>query len=654
MSEFKKIIKYDEKKYEKYVKESKLQDLYSLKTYLDDIYYNTSENVSKDSRYDLLKKRIINIDPNYIHTVGATLREDSNRVNLPYWLGSASKITSEEENELDRWFGKNICKSFIITEKLDGVSGMFICKDGKTNLYTRGDGIIGADISYLIKYISNIPKVKENIAVRGELIIEKEIFNKKYKKSNRSSGEGLYKHSRNMIAGLIGSKIFKDGLIDIKFIVYEIIGNDLMMKPIKQLKKLKNLGFTTAMYEKNKLIHSGGQKSKNLLEAYNKFKENTKFEIDGIIVQSNTRYDRNIDGNPSYLFAFKTNSSEGIIETVVLDVEWSVSKWGQIIPVAIIDPVELPGVTISRVTLSNAGLMVEKMIGLGSIINVTRSNEVIPYIVNVVKKCEEKDLKFPNIKYIWDNNKVHLNVIDPTSDVIDEMKIKLISSFFSKMSIKHVSEQTVTKLYKHGLNTLILIIGATKKEILKVPSFKEKSAERIYENIKKGLTNVKTPDLLAAYGIFGMGIGKKKISLLMNDIPDILSISKKELKDRIINVEGFNDISIIKICDNIEYAINFIDDISKYVSFVDDTRVSNDLVGKKYCFSGFRNKDLENEIINRGGKIATSISKKTTGLIVPDKENKTTGKSLKAIECGVSIYTKEEFLKIFLSSVINV
>ena len=643
-----KLSEYTYKQYKECIETENLNILHSLKVYLDDLYYNTDKSVFCDKKYDMLKDMLMKRDPAYIPPIGCKIRVHENRITLPYWLGSACKITPNEQKELDRWVDKNPCKSVIVTEKLDGVSGMFIQKNGKRKLYTRGDGIVGADISYLIQYISSIPKFEQDIAIRGELIMEKKVFENKYRhdvnrnSDSKNSNSRTYKHSRNMISGLVGAKTVRDGLSDIKFIVYEIIGDYTMPCPIDQINKLESLGFTIAMHKK-----VGESLSIKKLEIlYEEFKKNTKYEIDGIIIQSNVSYDRNITGNPSYLFAFKVNGSEGIVETTVLDIEWQVSKWGQIIPVAIIDPVDLPGVTISRVTLSNAGLMVEKKIGPGSIVNVTRSKEVIPFIVDVVFECDEKDLKFPDMKYVWDDNRVHLNIDwgEVSPKVVAHMRIKLFASFFEKMGIKHVSKQTVKKIYEGGFDSLLKIIGMSKKDLMKNAKFKDKSASRIIDNIKNGLKGVNACDLLGSSGALGYGIGRKRVKALMTDIPDILIAEKSGLKDRIIAVEGFNEITADKVIDHLDYAVEFIDEISKFVTFAEDTRVSNEMVGTKFVFSGFRSKDLEIEIQNRGGAITTSVSKKTTGLIVSNKSEKTTGKATKAIECGVPIYTKEEFL----------
>jgi DNA ligase (NAD+) len=630
MEKVTKMQEYNRKEMYKYCATTNLNELHKLKLYLDDLYYNTGKPGLSDSLYDVIKDMLKERDPGYVPPVGAKIRENHNRVKIPYWMGSTDKITPSEKNEMDRWFVKNPCEELVISEKLDGVSGTFTCVNGVKKMYTRGDGHIGADISYLIQYIDNIPDVGEDIAVRGELIINKKVFDSKHGKT--------YRNARNMVSGLVGAKTVREGLSDIKFVVYEIVGDTTMSRPSKQMRRLKNLGFTIAMNEKiNKTSNMD-----DWIALYRRFKESSYYEIDGIVAQSNVEYDRNPDGNPSYIFAFKVNSEDSIHSTTVLDIEWSVSSWGRIIPVAIIDPIELPGNTIRRVTVSNAGLMKKKMIGPGSIINVTRSKEVIPFIVSVDEPCEE--LKWPEIDFKWDDNNVHINVVDASPEIIANMQVKLFANFFAKMGIKHVSRATVSKLYEAGFDTLLKIIGASKKDLLTVGGFKYKSVTRIYDNIKNGLIDVKVPELMGSCGVFGYGVGRKRVISLMTDIPDLLVADKDGLKERVLEIEGFSDIMADKVIENIDNAVQFIDDISKYVSFVDDKRISDNLVGKKFCFSGFRSSDLEKNIVNRGGKTVTTVSKKTYCIIVASKEGKSTGKVAKAESFGVPVYTKDEFI----------
>jgi NAD-dependent DNA ligase len=628
------IKMYDLKKMLKFCQEEELSKLHSLKLYLDDFYYNTSKSIISDELYDVLKSLLTTRDPLYVPPIGAKIRSNQNKAKLPFYMGSLDKITPADQKELDRWLEKNKCNELVVSDKLDGVSGTFICKNGKKKLFTRGDGETGSDISYFIQYINNIPNIKNDITVKGELIIKKKIFNDKYDKN--------YKNARSMIVGLIGSKTIKLGLCDIQFIAYEIVGDETMERPYTQLNKLKSIGFTIPFFEKINTDTNTNTNMDKLVKLHNKMKEKSHYDIDGIVIQSNRKYDRNISGNPSYMFALKINSEDNIVSTKVLDIEWSVSAWGQIIPVAIVDPVKLQGITLERATVSNASLMKQKMIGPGSIVNVTRSKDVIPFIVSVEEKCEM--LKYPNIEYEWDNNNVHIHIVNPTLKTISEMNVKLFSRFFEKMGIKHVSDRTVTKLYLAGFNTLLKIIKATHIDLITIAKFKEKSATRIYDNIKNGLKNVNVQNLLGSSGIFGIGIGRKKIVALMKDIPDILTANRKNLMKRILDVEGFSDITSKKVISNLDEAVKFIDQISEYVSFQTDTRISDALVGKKFCFSGFRSKDLEQQITDRGGQVVTSISKKTSGLIVSNYNENTT-KVTKAISCAVKIYIKEDFIK---------
>lgn len=639
------IVNYDSQQATSYFERECLEKLHQLKISLDDFYYNTDTPLVSNEIYDILKNTLIKRDPNYIPPVGAKIRSHENRVKIPFWMGSVNTFTPENILEINRWMKKNNSPTFVVSEKLDGVSGCLIYNNGKKTLYTRGDGIIGANISHVIQYISNIPTISENIAVRGELIIRKDTFQKKYYsdgKETTNKTDKFYKNARNMVAGIIGAKTIRAGLHDIQFVAYEIIGNETMPKQSDQFIKLKTLGFTVAM---NKQINIFNDIDK-LVKLHNQFKTISNYEIDGIVVSANVEYDRNLSGNPEYLFAFKVLNSKSIYTTTVLDIEWNISQWGQIIPVAILKPITLPDIIIQRVSLSNAFRMKEKMVGPGAIVKITRSQEIIPYLYDVVQPC--KELKWPDIEYKWDENNVHIKCNENSPEIVGKMKIKLISNFFASMNIKHISQATVQKLYNNGFNTLLKIINIKESDLIKIDGIHLKSANRIISNIRKGLYNVKAPDLLGAAGVFGYGIGKKRVIMLMTDIPDLLTAERNGLKERILEVDGFSDIMADKVINHIDDAVEFIDCVSKYVSFANSTRVSSLLVGQKFVFSGFRSKDLEQNIVDRGGKIVTSVSTKTSGIVVANKDGQSTIKISKALSLGIPIYTKDDFIKKFI------
>jgi len=616
---------------QKYLDTEKISRLYHVKIHLDDLYYNVGESPISDRRYDMLVDTLKKRDPKYSPKIGAKLRKDDNRVILPYWLGSADKITPNEPDAFYRWKKDNPASKYVVSDKLDGVSCLIVHTSNTTKLYTRGDGEVGADITYLLPYFKTIPKLQHDIAVRGELIIKKRIFQQKYRSE--------YRNARNMVAGLIGAKTARKGLKDVDFVSYEIVG-DHMPKMSSQLKQLVKLGFLVVNYKIIKKL------TIPILEKiYREAKETSSYEIDGMIVQSNVPYDRNTSGNPEYMFAFKMLFEDAINETVVQRVEWNVSKWGQLKPVVIVEPIDLADVTINRATAHNAKYVKDNGLGPGAIVKIVRSKDVIPYIVDVVKSVKPQ---MPNIDYDWDKN--HVNIVVKSFE--NTICIKLIAEFFAKLGIKHVSEQTIRKMYNHGLTNLFKILGASKRRLMAIPEFGQKSVDRIYTNIHQGLKNVKKTTVLGASGVLGFGIGQKRMEALFLDYPKLLSdyktMTRNKLINTIISVEGFSYITAEKIADSLKFADILIKKLSKYTTWKESKRVSDNLKGKTFVMTGFRNKTIEEAIAERGGKVTGSVSSKTTALIVKSKQGKLTGKLKKANDLGKPIYTIEEFKNKFL------
>lgn len=635
-----KLEEYTTAQFKRFCGTEKLSELHSLKLTLDDLYYNTYDSMLSDKKYDTLKICLESRDPGYVPPVGAKIRSSDNKKELPFYMGSADKVTPSEEKELNRWIDRNPCDCHIISDKLDGISCGFVSKNGKVKLYTRGDGKKGSDISYLAQYLDTVPKNLDiDISVRGELIIPKKLFDAKYKgKFRPDKKDKVYRNSRSTVAGFVSGKTIRTGIKDVKFIVYEEIGNITMDKPSKQLKKLADIGFTVVKYEK-----VGNIDIELLKQEHDDFKNTSDYEIDGIIVQSDINYDRNIDKNPSYMFAFKMMDEKNVREAIVINVEWNISRSGAFKPVVIIDPIDLQDVTISRISGHHAKRIVEQKIGIDAVILVTRSKEVIPFIVDVIK--EAKVISMPDMEYEWDEQKVNIFTVDLKCDI---MVIKNIVSFFEKMGIKHISEATVTKIYQTGLTTLLSIISVDKKKLLKVEGIQSKSADRILKNIKDGLNDVSIGQLLGASGIFGMGIGRRRVIALLKDIPDILEIyknlSQKELLNKISDIEGLSDIMGKKIVHNLEDADKFISEIGKYATFKQVESLSSSIFkGKKIVMTGFRDSKIELFIQQNGGTIVNSVSKNTSILIVSDRKGKITGKLEKAIKLEIQIYEKEEF-----------
>lgn len=185
-----------------YLNSVSFESLNEFKLYLDDIYYNSGIDTGiTDEQYDLLKDNLITRDSNYIPPIGAIVRETENRVKVPFHMGSMDKIRPHKKDEVikfRKWL-KKYNYPVLIQDKLDGVSCLIVVSNGNYKLYKRpGSDGFGADITYLLPYLKSIPQNLDNIVVRGELIMDQNIFNQKYIEE--------YKNSRNMVSGLTTQK----------------------------------------------------------------------------------------------------------------------------------------------------------------------------------------------------------------------------------------------------------------------------------------------------------------------------------------------------------------------------------------------------------------------------------------------------------------
>ncbi len=636
ISLLKQLSKYSLSNFSSYCSTTDKKILLTLKNKSDDLYYNSSSPILSDSLYDILKDSLSHI-PEVKTKIGHKIRDDNNKISLPFNLGSCNKITRNNPKLLDKWLDKIDSKSFIITDKLDGVSCLYQFSNDSIKLYTRGDGEIGSDISHLQKYIS-IPKPSDNndIFIRGELIMKNDIFMNKYLDK--------YKNPRNMVSGIISGKTFKSGLKDIDFVVYEILDNSHMNSQESQLIKLKSLGFNIVSYD---IVSRSNINIDNLEEILIKHKTKSLYNIDGIVIQHNDKYDRNIDGNPDYNFAFKMLDVDNIKKTNVQEICWQVSRYGLFKPVVIVDPVDIQGITIKKLTGHNAKYIIDNKIGVDSIIEITRSNDVIPYIVNVIK--ESDDFMLPS-NYSWDKNNVNICINTSNNDIKDndDMEIKNISTFFQKIGVKFVSEQTIRKLYENGLTSILDIIKVDKKFLLTIPTIKEKTAERILSNIKSSLSNISIDTLLSASGIFGSGLGIKKLNLLLTNIPNLfeLYVENELCKEQLLSIEGFSHITTDIILDNIDKAYTFYKNIKPFIIIKKEVKKSDLFLNKKIVLTGFRDKKVEEFIVNNGGKVMNSVSKNTSLLIYSGDTD--SSKYIKSVELNIPIISKSDFYSKYL------
>lgn len=608
-----------------------LELLKKLKLEFDNRYYNTGEETVEDLKYDILIEVLTERDPSFSLKIGCKLRDGDNKTILPFKLKGMDKIKKGEDDKLEAWKNDHKSNSYFVSDKLNGVSCLIVFSKDKVNLYTRGDGVEGADISYLFGKIKNIPNIQNftviPIAVRGELIIQDAIYNEKWKNE--------YKNSLSLIVSVVNSKTLKEPIKDIEFVAYEIVVSKRTDEQIeKQFSNLKQLGFKTPFHT---IVESFT--SDSLSELLHQRKEKSEYDIDGIIVHDNHPYDRtdvSSTGNPNYAFAFKMLLE--VTTATVQKVEWNASKWGVLKPRICIEPVKLCGITICHTTGFNAGFIRDKKINTGSKLLITRSGDVIPYIVQVLTESENGSL--PELECEWNETNIDLICKKENKDVY----IQKLVHFFVSVGVKQINEGVVKKLYDNGLNTVLKIVSATKEDFLKVPTIKNKMAERLLSNIKSGLSSVDITDFLTGSGIFGMGVAKKKLKTLMASYPDILqNVGKYSLED-VCKVDGFSTKTAKKIMDGIPLFHLFYEPLKTFVTFKnEESKVEGDLFkDKKFVFSKFRDEYLKQKIISLGGSVSESVSSKTYAVITKDKSD-TSSKIEKAKASGILVLCKQEF-----------
>ena len=610
--------------YRKHISSIKTETLLRIKEKLDNRYYNTGEPVIDDVRYDILVDLLAERGAKL--QVGCKLREADNKTRLPFYLGGMDKIKMGEDSKLSTWLGNNPSSSYVASDKLNGVSCLVVYTcDGTINLYTRGDCMEGADVSYLAPMISSIPKKMKPIAVRGEFIISQEDYTSKHTDK---------KNCLSTIIGLINSKTLRQGVGDLKFIAYEIVDDKPGKTPEENFQTLKKLGFLTARYEVEISLSA-----KSLSDALLRRKEDSPYEIDGLVVQSNLPYNRHNlapSGNPDYAFAFKMLIE--VAEVSVVDVEWNVSRYGVIKPrVKVIGldgkPVKLTGITIQYSSGFDASYIRDNKINTGSRLLITRSGDIIPYIVQVLTQSESP--RMPDCEYTWNESGVDIIAKDPGRDML----VQKLTYFFTTLGVKHVNEGLVARFVDSGLHTVPSILKASKEDLLKIPGFKGRLAGKIHDSIHN-MPEVDVSVLMCASGVFESGLGPKKAKL----ITDQLDVLKDTVTvDKLTAIDGFSTKTAEKVVSGIDAFREFVKAILPFIKLKEkEEKVSNSLAGQKFVFTGFRDPELKEAIEKNGGTVTDTVSSKTSMLIVSKIEESST-KVTKARQLGVKIIQRSEF-----------
>ena len=587
-------------------------------------YYTLSKPLLSDNQYDILKEYIETKYPANVAITQVGAPVTRSKVELPYEMASMDKI-KPDTSALSDWV-KQYKGPYVLSCKLDGVSGMYSTDGDTPKLYTRGDGKVGQDVSHLIKTLK-LPKHNGHV-VRGEFIILKDVFNTKYRDK--------FANPRNLVSGIVNAKSIDEKTHDLHFVAYEVIRP--VYKSSEQMRLLQELGHEVVL---NHVVPSlsNALLSETLVEWRTKY----DYEIDGVIVCDDHIHPRG-SGNPRHAFAFKMVLSDQVAEAKVVDVVWAASKDGYLKPRVRIEPIHIGGVTIEYATGFNGKFIEENKIGVGAVITMIRSGDVIPYIKSVVFPADAG--KMPDVPYIWTDT--HVDVLLENKNDDPTVREKNITGFFTEIGVEGLSSGNVRRIMAAGYDTVPKIVKMEKSDFAKVDGFQQKTVDKLYEGIRDRISKATLVQLMVGSNMFGHGMGERKLGPVIEAYPDfLLSADSKAEKMRQLGTKGIHK-NAEEVVDSIIPFLKFLDECgiktktktSAITTAKFDT--SHPLYGKTIVMTKIRDKEIIDFLEAKGGKLGDNVKADTLALIVKSKDD-VSAKTKTATDKNVPIMTPDEF-----------
>ena len=637
-------------------------ELISLLNKYRDAYYNESKSLISDYEYDKLydelerleKETGIVMSNSPTQTVGYEVKSKFEKVKHNHPMLSLDKTKSEAD--LIKFLGNRIG---VLMLKMDGLTVTLRYVDGKLqSAETRGNGEIGEDILHNAKVFSNIPLYIDYL---GELIVDGEaiIDSKTFKKINSElSPENQYKNQRNLASGSVRQL---DSSVaahrNIKFIAWKCVkgfenNNDFRDKLIC----LSDLGFEIVpLYCMSHLTNEGLDW---YIDALKEEAQQFGYPIDGLVLTYNdVAYGESLGmtgHHPKHSIAYKFYDEENV--TKLLDVEWSMGKTGDLCPVAIFEPVEIDGSTVSRASLHNISICKNLQIGMGDEITVYKANAIIPQIADNLTRSDT--LKIPKTcpicgsqtEIVKDNATEVLRCTNPGC------KGKLLGQLVNYVSrkganIEGLSEESLSKFISWGwIDNVpdVYKLPEHFEELKNKEGFGEKSVGKLADALEKS-KKIELRNFITALSI--PGIGPSQAQVLANYFGTWERLAEAGVGDfDFSQIDGFGEITNENIHSWFRSVWIPNEKSWEIVTVLpsENTRV-NKLSSKIFVITGtlnhFKSRDEAKEKIESlGGKVAGSVSKKTFALVNNDVESNSS-KNKKAKELGVRIISEDELLK---------
>lgn len=566
-----------------------------------------------DALFDIFEDYVKKEEPNSLALkVGAPVKKQ--KVKLPMPMPSLNK---KKQDTIATWI-KEESDFIVLSDKVDGVSlGIVFDGTGERKLYTRGDGTFGSDISYMADALK-IPRIKKKLKVRAEIVMEEAKFSK---------WEKDFANPRNMVSGITNRNSVHPALKDCKVLAYQIIGKKLT--PELQFENLESLGFKTPWWVS---VDSSKLSRKSMENYLQQRKEKAQYAIDGLVVARNVVESVTAD-NPENMVAFKNNEVEERATAIVEKVEWRNTRTGMLFPRIVIEPIKLSGVTITYVSGKSGAFIKNSGIGPGAEISIARSGDVIPDVRSVIKKVKSQ---LPDVEYIVEGENFF------AVEEAEDFTVQKLEFFYATIGIEKFKAATIKKVVDAGFDTVEKIYKISKSDFVKLTS---KTGAEIYDAIHNG-EPIELATLMHASQVFGRSFGKRRFAAIISSLPDFMTIPKKRLVLEVDNIAGFDVKTARAFAEKVEDFNYWLESCPfEYVLQKKIKKTGKNCEGQKVLFTGFRDKELENEIVSNGGEIATSVSKAT--ILVAADPNGSSSKLNAARNKGIKIYSKAEFIKKF-------
>lgn len=642
----------------------RMKELIDILNKAASVYYQGKDEIMSNFEYDrmydelsaLEKESGLVLAGSPTQKVGYEVLSELPKQTHPSPMLSLDK--TKQVDELSSWLGS---KEGLLSWKMDGLTVVLTYENGELlNAVTRGNGVVGEVITNNAKVFKNLPV---NIPFKGRMVLRGEaiITYSEFKKINALlSEEEQYKNPRNLCSGSVrqlNNEITAKRNVELyAFTLVEAEGVDFKNSQQNKMEFMKEQGFQTVEY---KVVTA-----KNIYETVEWFSEKVKtndFPSDGLVLlYDDISYGESLGSTakfPRNAIAFKW--ADETAKTKLTEVEWSASRTGLINPVAIFEPVELEGTTVSRASVHNISIVKELKLGIGDTIEVYKANMIIPQIAQNLTKSGS--LEIPDkCPVCGEKTSIHkendVEVLFCENPDCLAKKIKSISLFVSRdaMNIDGMSEVTIEKFISKGfLHELadLFKLNRYKDEIISMDGFGEKS----YEKLVKAAETAKittTAKFIYSLGIANIGLSNAKMvcKAFSNDFEKIRHASIDEL----VEIDGVGEIiaeSFVKFFAN-ENNNHMVDDLLDIVTLEDEENDNaNDMDGMNFVITGsvnhFSNRSEVKELIEgRGGKVTGSVTSKTKYLINNDSTSNSS-KNKKAKELGVQIITEDEFIDMF-------